>query len=196
MSSNFVFPPYSHRTMNDLNDLNYREINDCVGRTGCCDLSAKQDILVIVHPGSPCGSADFNLGGIATEARKLLINDIAHWHHGMIVIDGELSDELLYPPYQPLHRAINMALARAQDLKLTSIRQYGHDPDQVQVIQQVIRELGLPPENARFFLTGAWLHSRDGGGCVGSVHQVLCEMNFCAVVRDSAVDLDVDLDGA
>lgn len=187
MSSNFVFPPYSHRTMKDLN---YREINDGVGRTGCCEFSEKQDILVIVHPGSACGSADFNLGTNAAKARKLLINDIAHWHHGVIVIDGELSDELTHPSNQPLHRAINLALARARDLKLTSIRQYGHDPDQVQVIQQVIKQLSLLPKNARFLLTGAWLHSRDGGGCVGSVHQALSEMNFCAVVRDSALDLD------
>jgi hypothetical protein len=58
-----------------------------------------QKLLVIVHPGSACGSADFNLGKFeARAARDTLRGAIEDWEGGVIVIDGELSDELEHVP--------------------------------------------------------------------------------------------------
>ena len=68
-------------------------------------------ILVLVHPGSACGSADMNLGKFeARAARAELAYELDYWHGTLLVIDGELSDEL--PWYPQLDRAITECLAR------------------------------------------------------------------------------------
>lgn len=69
-------------------------------------------VLVLVHPGSACGSADFNLGSSeASDARSRLANDLALWHGDIIVMDGFLSDEIATHP--ALDEAIQDALRRA-----------------------------------------------------------------------------------
>lgn len=149
-----------------------------------------QHILVIVHPGSACGSADFNLGSAAFSERDFLTNDIANWSGGVIVIDSELGVELALPKYRHLSNAIDAAVSRAKSKGLIAIRRQGNDPAQVRVIRQIVKKLSLQPHNVGFEITGAWFHSLDGGGCVGSVHNALKNLGFRVVVRDSALNLD------
>lgn len=151
--------------------------------------SAQQTILVVVHPGSACGSADFNHPGDATMERNFLAKDIAAWPGGIIVIDGALSDELGERRYHALAAAIDTTLNRARAAGLVAIRKNGDDPRQVRVMQRLVRQLGLTPQTTRFDLTGAWVHA-DGDGCVGSVVDMLRSLGFTADIRDSALQLD------
>lgn len=58
-------------------------------------------ILIMVHPGSACGSAEFNIGRDDARAGRIaLAEEMADWHGPVIVIDSDLSDELGgYPVY-------------------------------------------------------------------------------------------------
>lgn len=147
-------------------------------------------VLIVVHPGSACGSADFNLGSYGAEARAFLIQDLQHWSGGVIVIDGDLSNELAMPRFRPLDQAIKAALSQAAAKGAIAVRRAGNDPAQGRVVRQIIKQLGLLPTMTKFSLTGAWVQSSDDGGCVADVHRVLMRMGFTADVRDSALDLD------
>lgn len=153
-------------------------------------MTSEHQILVVVHPGSACGSADFNLGpGLARKVRDALVHELEGWMGGVLVIDGELSDELAENP--KLDLALKGALHRAAQSDQVSLRLFGDDPDQVKRITEYVMRMPSPARrNTGFHVTGAWYHSEDGGGCVGSVWQRLRTMGMSAQVSPNAVDLD------
>lgn len=155
-------------------------------------------LLIIVHPGSACGSADMNLGRDAAEVLRLDMQMlIENWEGGVAVIDGELSDELEggRHAWQELGRAITGALGRAQQSGLISERIFGDDDGdyrQMDAARDLVRKHGLTPDTAAITLTGAWIDD-DGDGCVHSVREALEELGFRPVVED-AMNLDFELD--
>jgi hypothetical protein len=154
-----------------------------------------QRLLVIVHPGSACGSADFNLGHTAGTNRRMLAQDIAQWHGGVLVIDGELSDEL--PRYPALQSAITKALNQAKSNGFIAQRVYGDaegSPNQMQVARRFIKTMKLQPRDWQIALTGAWADAADG--CVASVRDVFHRAGFRADIRDSAMHLDRSINEA
>lgn len=148
----------------------------------------KEAILVLVHPGSACGSADFNLGtAVAQASREALIKELAQWSGGIVVIDGCSSDEIaLHPSFD---RAINASLARARSSGLTANRVAGDDPEQVDRIRE-FAERGDDSRARSFTVSGAWYHSADGSGCVGSVVAELQRLDCDVTVSPTALDLD------
>jgi len=146
-------------------------------------------ILVLVHPGSACGSATSNIGRqSANEARDGLCHELRTWTGGVIVLDGELSDEL--PSYPELQSQIDAAVQRAASAGQVSIRRMADDPDQVDEIKRIINELGT--HTAAYVVTGAWYQSNDGGGCVGSVLDALRGAGSDAELSDYAIDIDCE----
>lgn len=146
-------------------------------------------VLVVVHPGSACGSANFNIGQFeARAARDALADELIHWDGGIVVIDGELSDEL--PDYAHLADAIDRALERAAAADQMSVRLAGDDPDQVEVIEEVAVTARWKRRSVECTVTGAWFHPEDGGGCVGSVHARLRSLGIRSEVSECAVQLD------
>lgn len=144
-------------------------------------------ILVLVHPGSACGSATYNIGRqSANKARDGLCHELRTWMGGVIVLDGELSDEL--QSYPELNSQIDSALQRAKADGQVSIRRMADDPDQVDEIKRIVNELGA--RTASYMVSGAWYQSTDGGGCVGSVIDALREIDCEAEVSDYAIDID------
>lgn len=153
----------------------------------------RESILVLVHPGSACGSANFNLGDAQAQAcRALIADELATWEGGVIVIDGALSDEL--PGYPELQKTISDALCRAKASGQSSVRVWGDDPDQVPRIRELAEQAGPAFKAASFTVTGAWYHPEDASGCVGSVIQELRLCGCEAEVSSSAVCLTMDLD--
>lgn len=157
-------------------------------------MSYREKVLVVVHPGSALGSADSNLGGFAARAgRDALQWAFDHWEGSVVVIHGNLSDDL---PYYPEFRAslIGM-LARAKAAGNRSDEIQGDDRaihNQEAAISQWVVEQKLTPGNTEFELTGAWY---NGGthfvgkdyGCVGSVLERLLKMGFLASVDERSV---------
>lgn len=145
-------------------------------------------VLILVHPGSACGSANFNLGKqAANAAREGLCIELQQWSGGVVVLDGDLSDELC--DYPELRQQINDALHRAAARGATSIRCMANDPDQVAASQEIAQSLD---PDTHFWVTGAWYQSSDGGGCAGSVLAALQALDRRVDLSDYVIDLDCD----
>lgn len=153
-----------------------------------------QNLLVIVHPGSACGSADFNIGRYDAQAqRDGLTHSIASWAGNVIVLSGDFDGELRQPRYVALGTAIKGALARAKANKQIAIMKRAPDPEQVEVIAQIMAKLQLPPET-RIEVTGAWTGHQEEG-CVDSVMHALHKMGYAkAFISDNAIFIDNDHD--
>ena len=139
------------------------------------------NILVVVHPGSACGSADFNYASAAVgEARRAALEkEWRSWKGGIVVLDGILSDEL--PKYSALNHALEEALLRAKNDDLLSLRLHDGDGEPARELQALLAGLYLPPEATRFIVTGAWLYP-PCQGCVGSVYRTLRQMGYRAAL--------------
>jgi hypothetical protein len=144
-------------------------------------------IVCLVHPGSACGSADFNIGrNEAQTARDDLSNELEMWDGGVIVIDGYLSDEL--PAFPKFNRSIMSALERAKGKGQIAMRLQGEDPAQVECIHAFIT--ADPVRKAwAYTVGGAWLYP-NGEGCVGSVVDTLRKLGCTA--HPSAFALNED----
>lgn len=144
-----------------------------------------REILVIVHPGSACGSADFNLGVFSAEnARDDLMGAIEAWNGPVVVVDGELSDEL--PRYRLLDEAILKALARAgaNGARVMACDSWGETH---LAAERAIKVLGLDPAKDRVVVTGCWFDPSGSSGCVNAVEKDFLARGFGARIDLSAV---------
>ena len=151
-------------------------------------------LLIVVHPGSCCGSADFNCGNDAAEAsRETLAEDLDGWLGALAVIDGDLSSELRLRAYRSLGSALEAALERAAAAGLPAIRIRGGDEDefdQVAAALSLAATLGLAEGDWTVEVTGAWYDPAGSDGCVNSVVEALESVGVSASVRASAATLD------
>lgn len=149
-------------------------------------------ILIVVHPGSCCGSANANLGHYDARAcRDGLMDELRSWTGALAVIDGELSDELsVYPVFR---ECLENALARNGQAGFKTIRIEGDaadEFDQVEAAKAIVERLRLSPLANPVRLTGAWTHGEaDDGGCIDSIHLALQAAGFSVDVMDSAFEL-------
>jgi len=156
----------------------------------------KKEVLILVHPGSACGSANFNLGKTsAASGRDGLILDLELSAGHVFVIDGEFSDEI--ENYEKFCAAINDALKRAHDRGDFAERIMGDDNDdfnQVAAAQTLIKRHGLSTTKHHVLLTGAWFDPDGKHGCVNSVYEVFSQLGFTVDVMDGALSLDDGFD--
>lgn len=156
----------------------------------------REEILVVVHPGSALGSADMNLGGFDARAgRDALQWGFDHWEGGVVVIHGDFSDEL--PHYLRFQTALLGVLARARAAGLTSDEILGDDGGAVEHNQEAaitrwVSDHQIVPGAVTFRVTGAWYHPEDGSGCVGSVINRLRLLGHTAIVHDSVLEMEMD----
>lgn len=151
-------------------------------------------LLVLVHPGSACGSADFNLGReIAEFDRETLAHTLDLWNGGIVVIDGSLSDELPRSSYRRLGLAIENCLERAAASGLISHREWGCDdvaPHQSDAARTVVSRFHLLPISTHIVATGCWYDdSDDDAGCVNDVADVLSALGFDVKIDESVLRL-------
>ena len=160
--------------------------------------SAVVPLLVIVHPGSACGSAEANLGRDCADYQRLEMQaTVADWDGAVVVIDGDLSDELdgWRGSWKEWGQTVAKAVERAKDNGLLSLRVMGNDAseyNQQDAIRDVVKDHGLTPANTVITLTGAWVED-SGDGCVHSVREVLEELGFSPTL-ESPMDLDFSLE--
>lgn len=152
-----------------------------------------QHVLIVVHPGSALGSADFNLGPAeARAAREALIQELDQWEGPLLIIHGQLSDELYR--YPQMDQALRWAQARNAQAGFPSHERDGCDENppnanQEAAIQAWVAQEQWDPQATSFRVTGAWYHPEDQGGCVGSVIARLKKLGYQAEVSPSAVVL-------
>lgn len=155
-----------------------------------------ENILVLVHPGSCCGSANMNVGQQLADAfRRDIADELDRWSGGIVVIDGSLSDEL--PEYPGLHSAIELALKRAKDAGLLAERHHGCDdvpPHHPETAARLIAEGKLDAKKHEINITGAWYDPDDREGCVNEVASVFEGAGFSVAVLDSVAAIEVGSD--
>jgi hypothetical protein len=148
-------------------------------------------ILIVVHPGSACGSADLNLGGeVAACARTDLAHGIRSWCGPAVIIDGALSEELRQPKYADLARAIDACLDAARADGLPAIRVMGDAwsrRNQRRAVMDLIRYCHLHPAAHSFCITGCWYDPSGSTGCVNDVRDALAELGYEVEVLPGAV---------
>jgi hypothetical protein len=119
-------------------------------------------MMIIVHPGSLCGSYHTSWGFSAMQLEALL-SEIHAWRGQFVVFHGDLSDEV--PHYAGVKRAIEHARAAgAKDYTVDSSEQ--ELKAGAKEVFQAFRLKGTPT-----FVTGAW--SDEGDGCVTTVAEQL-----------------------
>jgi hypothetical protein len=150
--------------------------------------------LVLVHPGSACGSADFHHGRrAATAARQAIADLLLSWDGDLVVVDSDLSDEIDGSP--PLAAAIDGALAANAERGWRTVRlracDAGDERDGGNWVAEV-RDHVLGLSVRRVVITGAWYHPDDDGGCVNAVYDALDARGLSLDVDDSAISIDID----
>lgn len=138
--------------------------------------------LILVHPGSLCGSANFNLGKQEARAvRDEVIAELSAWDGNILVLDGALSDEL--DSYPSLQQAINDAVAKAPAF---GQRIDADDPEHAQLALAYLQQRGVS-EGSLVALTGAWYDpsdasdASDASGCVNATRTALAGAGFSQV---------------
>lgn len=130
-------------------------------------------ILILVHPGSLCGSANFNLGQQdARVVRKLVIEDLQCWRGSVLVLDGELSDEL--GDYPALQASIDDVVARAAGF---GQRIQADDPDHAQLAVAFLQQQEVAGD-VPISLTGAWYDPTGASGCINATRDALAGAGF------------------
>lgn len=163
-------------------------------------MAPNRPVLIVVHPGSACGSADFNLGRDLADRQRLNMQEaVEQWTGPVAVIDGLFGDELdpdaWRRPWREWGEAIEGALARAKDAGHLSERVMGADDgstplNQMEAARKLAEDHGLSPQDTPIVLMGAWVDAQ-GGGCVHAVREELEEMGFSVTVAE-AMDLDAE----
>jgi hypothetical protein len=143
-------------------------------------------LLIVVHPGSACGSATFNLGRpTADAARTTLARAVERWRGHLLVIDGALSEELRR--YPGLWNTLEAAITRCRTAGFLAGRRRGDDPTQVQVTTTFLRQHRFRPTTTRIRITGAWYDPANREGCVNSVRDALVRAGHRVTIDRSAV---------
>lgn len=147
-----------------------------------------RSLLILVHPGSLCGSANFNLGRkIASWIRDEVAEDLIAWKADLLVLDGFLSDEI--PSYRRLDQALRAALEDTSGGQ-HRLRLKAEDPEHAAIAVNFLRRAGYPLETT-ISLTGAWFDENDEEGCVNATRAALARAGYSNVsVRDSAARID------
>lgn len=130
-------------------------------------------VLVLVHPGSLCGSANSNLGRVEGRAvRDAVAAELRAWGGSVLVLDGFLSDEL--DDYPMLQSAINDAVERAPGF---GARIEADDPEHAAKAVAFLQEIGVSTDTP-ISLTGAWFDPADASGCVNATRDALVAAGY------------------
>lgn len=163
------------------------------------EVAGRPPLLIIVHPGSCCGSVDHNLGKYAGRAyREGVVNDIEGWNGAILIVDSEASEECENSWYGNIGRAMTNAIHRAETQGFPAARVFGDDdltPNWVGKVTQAVRDMGFNAAD-RIVITGAWVGTEEGfgedSGCVTAVFNALQQSQYMKVsISDNAIP-DVD----
>jgi len=158
------------------------------------------DALILVHPGSMCGSARSHLGRREADAARAEVLERVSSHQGLLfVIDGALSDELSDADNALIEKALERAAAAGHaagrvwgcdsgETPFPSWSGFRSDNGQLVFDEQETAASNFAPHlrDMPVLVTGAWAGSNDGTGCVNSVANAIRAL----LGRDAPVGID------
>lgn len=160
------------------------------------EIVQRPPLLIMVHPGSACGSLNSAFGKSAGGAyRAGLVIDLNNSKGGVLIVDGEFSDEIPY--YSDFNSAIASALQRAQTSGFPSARILADDddPNWVRKTLKAVRDMGVVATD-RITVSGIWVGTREGfgvtSGCVTAVFRSLKRAGYTNIEVSEWAIPDVD----
>ena len=166
--------------------------------TGATIAGNSDPLLIVVHPGSGCGSANYSLGRAhAIEVRRALENLLAQWHGGVVIVDGTSSDEL---EHYPLGGAITRSLDTARDHHAIAMRIFACDDETAHWPEHVTDHLFDLPRSQTIVLAGAWytpgpsIKDNDrmvSRGCVNALYAQLAKAGFTRLSIDETASFAI-----
>lgn len=148
--------------------------------------AARVPLLVLVHPGSACGSAEMHLGREeAREGREGLIDELDAWRGGLLVVDGDFSDELECPFCRELGQAIRDALDRAAQAVFPSERIHADASRSGWVGRVKYCVKRMAP--SAVLVSGVW---KEKDGCVVAVWEAVRELRIPVEMSEYALTSD------
>lgn len=151
------------------------------------EITADTQALILVHPGSMCGSARMHMGRDAANAARHDVFERVRNHSGaFFAIDGAPSDELSADE----SREIDLAVMRALAAGHPAGRYWGCDSGEKpygswaglgdgQTVfgsqEEAASEIAPKISGFRVLVTGAWAGSNANEGCVNSVANTIRE---------------------
>jgi hypothetical protein len=146
-------------------------------------------LCVIVHPGSLCGSADFDLGREGGDSlRKAVLADLASLSGHVLVIHGELSDEIadypdLFEGLQAMRARIKGERHSYTSITACALGAEDWEQDVAAALAKLLKRIGhLPP----CLITGAWFYG-DGNGCVEAVAEIATQAGLTPKILPGAM---------
>lgn len=107
-------------------------------------------------------------------------------HEGpVVVVDGDLSDELKY--YPDLDKAICETLERQEKLGFSCSRIIADDNTEGSWPEDVALHVKSQFKPQKINITGAWYYPDDSGGCVNAVCAALNDKGYLCEVLESAL---------
>lgn len=156
--------------------------------TGASVAENSSPLLVVVHPGSACGSANYSLGRAdASATRQELQALLDHWTGGVVIVDGNTSDEV---ENYLLGNAINRALAHARSNCAMAERIFACDDEIDHWPELVVAHLNSLPRSTNVTLAGAWytpnpsIKDNDptvSRGCVNALYAELAKSGMTRI---------------
>lgn len=161
---------------------------------------SETETLILVHPGSMCGSARMQLGRVEADAAREEVLDRVGSHEGpLFVIDGALSDELS----DRENVLIDGAVRRAAEAGRPAGRLWGCDSGEAPYPrwpgfrtdagplvfdgqEAAATQLAPTLPDGPVLVTGAWAGSNASDGCVNSVANAV----RAALGREAPVGID------
>ncbi|MDF8362043.1 hypothetical protein [Achromobacter anxifer] len=119
--------------------------------------------------------------------RDAVTTTLQNWNGGLLVLHGDLCDELCW--YPQLRKAIDNALTRSRAAGGLCEAVEAPDPDHPEIALKLLRAWGATT-GAPLRLTGAWFDPTDASGCINSTCEALRLAGFVDVdILDCAAQL-------
>jgi hypothetical protein len=168
--------------------------------TGASLAMTETEALILVHPGSMCGSARSRLGRAEADAARAEVLERVRSHQGpLFVIDGALSDELSRAETLLIDQAVASALSSGQVAGRVWGCDSGERPypswsglrsDGGRLLfdgqEEAAADVAPLLRDMTVLVTGAWAGSNEGSGCVNSVANAIREV----LGREARVGID------
>ncbi len=148
----------------------------------------QKNILLIISPGSACGSTYHKLGYTKSgQAHEKIAKTIRNWKDDIIIIDCHVSEELSHYPL--LELAIQKQQERSEHKEILFDRYECHKVKEGQWVKDIAKHIiGKRIYNQNIYVTGAWHKTEEHA--VSSLIETLRTNDVNVTLKDCAINLE------
>lgn len=141
-----------------------------------CEVQQHKHVLVVVHPGSLCGSLAMHCGDECDDIRERMAVEIEDFDGAVVTVLGGMEDEF-DDPWDRSTKNLGMALDDRSEWEVNG------EPSE-QGLRKAAAAIARRYPSESYVVTGAW-NDRDGTGCVTTVANALKQLSPQSIVQIS-----------